>query len=168
MSGDGEIVAKSPSYKGLQPASEASSRAKRANRKTDTQHEVLLRRALWRLGLRYRKNVANLPGKPDIVFPGARVVIFCDGDFWHGRKWLELSRKLENGANPAYWSAKIQSNIERDKRNTAVLQAAGWHVIRLWETDIKKDPVAAARHVQKAVQARKNLTAPHMLAQNVR
>src|SRR5437879_6384164 len=77
-------VTKSPSFKGLKPASEASSRAKRGNRRRDTLQEMLLRRELWKMGLRYRKNVETMPGKPDLVFPGARVVVFCDGDFWHG------------------------------------------------------------------------------------
>lgn len=107
------------------------------------------------MGLRYRKNVKTLPGKPDIVFPPARIVVFCDGDFWHGRNWPGLRAKLKEGTNADYWQAKIKSNIKRDKRNTALLEKAGWQVIRLWETDIEKDPVAAANYVRKAVNARK-------------
>src|SRR5262245_16915381 len=91
-----------PSFAGLTPASEASSRAKQANRKVDTAPEVLLRHALWRLGLRYRKNVTALPGMPDLVFPRARAVVFCDGDFWHGRDWPHLREKLERGTNGSY------------------------------------------------------------------
>ena len=144
-----------PSYKGLQPASEAASRVKRSNRSSDTLHEVLLRRELWRVGLRFRKNVASLPGKPDIVFSGARVLVFCDGDFWHGRKWQTLESKLDAGTNGKYWSAKIATNMERDRRNTVLLEDAGWQVIRLWETDIKKDVAAAAAIVRDAVEARR-------------
>jgi DNA mismatch endonuclease (patch repair protein) len=81
-----------PRYSEFRPASEASSRAMRGNRDRDTQPEVLLRRALWRMGVRYRKNVAEICGKPDLVFPGARIVVFCDGDFWHGREWESLRR----------------------------------------------------------------------------
>src|SRR5205085_6946399 len=126
------MVRKAPSFTGLKPASAAASHAKRSNTRVDTQHELLLRRELWRMGLRFRKNVATLPGKPDIVFPSARIVVFCDGDFWHGRKWQELKTKLEQGTNAAYWSAKIAANIERDKRNTGLLESEGWQVIRLW------------------------------------
>ncbi|MFP5262376.1 MAG: very short patch repair endonuclease [Blastocatellia bacterium] len=150
------MARKVPSFTGFKPASAASSQVKRSNRRRDTKHEVLLRRELWRLGLRFRKNVETLPGKPDIVFSGVRVVVFCDGDFWHGRKWQTLKSKLEQGTNATYWSAKIASNIERDIRNTSRLQEAGWHVIRLWETDILRDPEAAAALIKSAVDARRH------------
>lgn len=151
------MIRKAPSFTGLKPASAASSRAKRSNTRVDTQHELMLRRELWRMGLRFRKNVTTLPGKPDIVFLGTRVVVFCDGDFWHGRKWQELKPKLDQGTNAAYWSAKIASNIARDARNTSLLQEAGWYVIRLWETDIKQDPKSAAMQIKKVVDARRSI-----------
>lgn len=135
------------------PVSEASSRAKRANRRQDTTPELLLRHELWKMGMRYRKNVQNLPGRPDLIFVKAKVAVFCDGDFWHGRDWPARREKLEQGANAAYWSSKIASNIERDIRNTALLRQSGWHVIRLWETDIKRDPHGAACRVRDAIQA---------------
>jgi DNA mismatch endonuclease, patch repair protein len=147
-------VSSNPSYKGFVPASEAASRAKRANRKTDTAHEVLLRRELWRLGLRYRKHVSNLPGNPDLVFRRARVLVFCDGDFWHGRNWDKLKAQLEQRHNAAYWLAKISRNRERDRQNTALLEQQGWLVLRFWETDIKKDPSPAAAAVRDAVVSR--------------
>ena len=150
---DGELVAKSPSFKGFAPVSEASSRAKRANRRQDTKPEVLLRRELWKMGLRYRKNVQNLSGKPDLVFARARVAVFCDGDFWHGRDWPMRRARLEQGANAAYWLAKIGRNIERDLRNTALLEQTGWHVIRLWETDIRREPHVAACRVRDTIRA---------------
>jgi DNA mismatch endonuclease (patch repair protein) len=149
-----ERVSRNPSYKGFRPASEAASRVKRANRKKDTAHEVLLRRAVWQLGLRYRKHVSGLPGNPDLVFRRARVLVFCDGDFWHGRRWKQLQAQLEKRHNAAYWLAKIARNRERDRQNTARLKAAGWLVLRFWETDIKKDPAAAARKIRDAVTAR--------------
>jgi len=151
---NGGGVSRNPSYKGLAPASEAASRAKRANRKKDTLHEVLLRRELWQLGLRYRKHVSGLPGKPDRVFARARVVVFCDGDFWHGRNWNRLQRQLKQRHNAAYWLAKIGRNRERDRRNTVLLRKQGWLVLRLWETDIKKDPAAAAVAIRDAVLVR--------------
>lgn len=145
-----------PSYKGLRPASSLASRVKQHNRGHDTAHEILLRRELWRMGLRYRKNVESMLGKPDLVFPGARVVVFCDGDFWHGRDWNVRREKLSKGTNARYWVAKINSNIERDIRTTQVLEAAGWQVIRIWEGDIKRDTRAAASLISEAVHAQKS------------
>jgi DNA mismatch endonuclease (patch repair protein) len=151
---------KSPSYTGLRPASEAASRVGRANRKKDTQHEVILRKSLWRLGLRYRKHMSCLPGNPDLVFPGARVAVFCDGDFWHGRDWDRLKDQLDRRHNASYWSPKIARNRERDLEKTALLEGMGWLVIRLWETDIKKDPAAAANAIRDAVISRTRVK-PH-------
>lgn len=147
-------MVKSPSFTGLKPASEASSQAKRHNQRTDTQHEKMLRRELWQIGLRYRKNVESLPGKPDIVFVRARVAIFCDGDFWHGRNWEEQKPKLRQGTNAEYWLSKIESNMERDALNNTLLEADGWSVLRIWETDIKRDPQAAAELVREVVLER--------------
>lgn len=130
---------KAPSYKGLKPASELASRIKRNNRRDNTKPEIMLRSELWKKGLRYRANVKNLPGQPDIVFSKSRIVIFCDGNFWHGRSWRVLKKKLETGNNAAYWIAKISTNMKRDKRNTILLEEMGWHVIRIWEKDIKRN-----------------------------
>jgi len=143
---------KAPSFRGLSAASVSSARAKQANAYSNTRHEVMLRSALWRMGLRFRKNVRSLPGKPDIVFPRAHVVVFCDGDFWHGRNWQSRRKKLQQGANASYWVAKIASNIKRDRKNNRLLEKSGWHVIRVWETDILKDPIPVARLVQQVVQ----------------
>jgi len=104
------------------------------------------------MGLRYRKNVRTLLGQPDIVFVGGRLLVFCDGDFWHGRDWPERAAKLQSGANAAYWMAKIASNVERDNRITAELECDGWRVLRLWETDIKRDPKLAAAQVRDSLR----------------
>src|ERR1700694_1598485 len=97
-----------PSFKGFTPASEASSYAKRHNLSTNTKPEVILCRALFERGLRYRKNLGTVAGKPDIVFSRARVAIFCDGDFWHGRNWEWRRARLCGGTNAAYWLATKQ------------------------------------------------------------
>jgi DNA mismatch endonuclease (patch repair protein) len=144
-------MVRSPSFSGYEPTTLASSKAKRANRRDNTRPEVLLRQALWKQGLRYRKNVRALLGNPDIVFPRSRLLVFCDGDFWHGRNWAELAAKLQQGANAGYWVAKIASNVERDSLTTAELERQGWHVLRLWETDIKRDPLLAARRITDAL-----------------
>jgi DNA mismatch endonuclease (patch repair protein) len=142
---------RSPSFKGFKPASETSSRVKQANRAVDTKAERLLRRAVWTLGLRYRKNVRTLPGKPDLVFRGARVAVFCDGDFWHGRDWGHLRSRLERRANPQYWIPKIEANRRRDALHRRALRRAGWTVLSLWETDILRHPEAAAGKIATAL-----------------
>src|SRR5438105_3225796 len=83
-----------PSFVGLRPSSERASRNARAIKKRDTEAEVALRRALWAVGLRYRKDVGRLPGRPDLVFARWRLAVFVDGDFWHGRDWDLRRRKL--------------------------------------------------------------------------
>jgi DNA mismatch endonuclease (patch repair protein) len=146
-----------PSFKGLRPASEAASRAKRATRKRNTRPELILRRALWAVGVRYRTHLAGLPGSPDIVIRQVRVVVFCDGDFWHGRDWPTLRAKLLRRHNSDYWIAKIARNRERDREQTEHLAREGWLVLRLWESDILRDPAAAAATIKTAVEARRAL-----------
>lgn len=136
-----------PSFRGLKPASWTASEALAGNKRADTSCEIELRRALWRRGLRFLKNVATLPGNPDIVFPRQRVVVFCDGDFWHGKDWGTRKRKLKRGHNAAYWVAKIQNNIRRDRRNERLLRTQGWRVVRLWESDVLAGPKKAAAAV---------------------
>jgi DNA mismatch endonuclease, patch repair protein len=144
-----------PSYKGLRPASpRATAAARGSSRKTDTRCEVALRKTLWAAGCRYRKNVPGLPGRPDVVFPGAKVAVFVDGDFWHGRDWETRQGKLSRGNNPGYWVAKIQRNIERDRQNTGRLQEMGWTVLRFWESEVHSDPVAVVRRVRETLRER--------------
>ncbi len=137
-----------PSYRGLHSASDrASAAARGASRKADTKHERLLRSELWRAGCRFRKNVKHLPGKPDIAFTRAKLVVFCDGDFWHGRDWEARKAKLERGSNPDYWVRKIERNMERDSESTRLLLDAGWTVIRVWESDI----IAGSRDIARVI-----------------
>jgi len=137
----------SPSFKGLSASSSSSSETKKRNRACDTAHEILFRKLLWAAGLRYRKNVARLPGKPDVVFSRQRVAIFCDGDFWHGREWDKLAPKLRDGHNASYWVEKIRANRERDFKTSQTLRELGWVVLRFWESDLKRDPTAALTKV---------------------
>lgn len=138
----------SPSYLGRRPASErASAAARGASRKRDTRPELALRRLLWRAGCRYRKDVATLPGRPDVVFPGARLVVFCDGDFWHGKDWEARRAKLAAGTNAPYWIAKIARNIERDRQHADALERLGYRVLRFWESDIAADPAAIVAEI---------------------
>jgi DNA mismatch endonuclease (patch repair protein) len=146
-------AASRPSYRGLRPASaKATAAARGSSRKTDTRCEVSLRRALWAAGCRYRKNVPTLPGRPDVVFLGAKVAVFCDGDFWHGRDWESRRRKLRHGTNADYWLAKIQRNMERDRQNTRLLQEMGWTVLRFWESEVRCDSKTVVRTILKTLR----------------
>jgi DNA mismatch endonuclease (patch repair protein) len=143
-----------PSFRGRTAASTSSSHAKKMNPAVDTAHELNLRSLLWRRGLRFRKNVRTLPGKPDIVFPRQQIAIFCDGDFWHGRAWSSLSKKLARGSNSSYWIEKIRTNRARDRRNEALLNEMGWKVLRYWETDIHRDPERIVTQISKMAHNR--------------
>lgn len=104
----------------------------------DTNPELLLRRALWRAGIRYRKHVKYLPGSPDIVLTKPKIVIFVDGDFWHGKSF-EDGKGILPKTNQKYWKKKLLRNIERDKEVNDQLTQLGWLVLRFWESAIIKD-----------------------------
>ena len=106
-------------------------------RSHNTKAEVLLRKSLWAIGLRYRKNYKKLPGAPDIVLTKAKIVVFIDGEFWHGYNWAIKKSKLKT--NRAFWIPKIERNMERDAENNRILSEFGFSVIRFWEHEIKKD-----------------------------
>lgn len=122
------------------------SKRMRAIRGKDTRAEQLLRHALRTAGIRYRTYV-SLPGKPDIVVVGAKIAVFVDGDFWHGRNWRLLRLKLD-----ARWRKKILSNRARDRRVSRALQSAGWTVLRLWETDIHEDVNGCVAHISQTIE----------------
>ena len=97
-------------------------------RSVDTKQEIRLRKTLWNLGLRYRKNVSKLPGKPDIVFRKYKVVIFVDGDFWHGKDINKIRQQVKT--NKDYWIPKIERNIQRDKEVNALLAEEGYEILK--------------------------------------
>lgn len=142
-----ESLPGAPRFEGLKPRSQAASRVGAANRRQNTKPEILLRRALWAAGVRYRLHVSDLPGRPDIVVRRAKLAIFCDGDFWHGRNWRSRKRKLQAGWNSAYWVAKIGRNRTRDRANDRALRMSGWTVMRVWETDVTRDTASAAQTI---------------------
>lgn len=107
-------------------------------RSSETKPEILLRKALWRKGFRYRKNYKKLPGTPDIVLTKQKIAIFVDGDFWHARGHRKHpGEQIET--HKAYWQKKLQRNVERDKEVNDALTEQGWLVLRFWESDIKND-----------------------------
>ena len=117
----------------------------------DSQIELLLRQELWSRGLRYRKNVNRIYGKPDIVFIGKKIAVFCDSEFWHGYNWEE--RKKDFKSHQEFWIPKIERNMERDAEVTAKLESEGWTVIRFWGNEIKKNTAQCADIIEKAVHS---------------
>ena len=117
----------------------------------DSQIELLLRQELWSRGLRYRKNVNRIYGKPDIVFIGKKVAVFCDSEFWHGYNWEE--RKKDFKSHQEFWIPKIERNMERDAEVTAKLESEGWTVLRFWGNEIKKNTAQCADIIEKAVHS---------------
>lgn len=117
-----------------------------------TQIERIFRKALWREGIRYRKNYDKLPGKPDIAITKYKIAIFCDGEFFHGKDWEQLQIKLKNSNNSDYWIKKIQRNINRDYEVEQAIRAKGWIVLRFWGKDIKHDVNMCVKTVKEAIQ----------------
>lgn len=109
--------------------------------------EVLLQKELWRRGLRYRKNVKSIEGKPDIAFIGKKIAVFCDSEFWHGYDWE--NRKNDFKSNTEFWISKIERNMQRDKEVTQKLQSEGWIVVRFWGKEIKKNLAECADLVER-------------------
>ena len=104
-------------------------------RSTDNKPEEIVRKFLFSQGFRYRKNDKKLPGKPDIVLPKYRTVIFVNGCFWHKH---DCPRFVWPSSNQDYWRPKILGNVERDKKNAEQLRSQGWNVIVVWECELKK------------------------------
>ncbi|MCR5609536.1 MAG: very short patch repair endonuclease [Lachnospiraceae bacterium] len=120
-------------------------------RSKDTKIEVLLRKALYEKGIRYRKNYKELPGKPDIVITKYKIAIFCDGEFFHGKDWEVLKSKLEKSNNSKFWINKISRNRERDDEINKKLMFIGWNVIRFWGNDIKKNVDECVKVVEEKI-----------------
>lgn len=104
-------------------------------RDKNTAPEEKVRKYLFSKGFRYRKNVRNLHGCPDIVLPKYRTVIFINGCFWHKHN---CKRFVWPSSNQEYWHNKITGNVLRDQRNQALLKAEGWNVVVIWECELKK------------------------------
>lgn len=102
----------------------------------NTKIELALGKAIWAVGLRYRKHCKDVFGKPDFCFRSKKIAIFCDSEFWHGKKFLDGERFK---TNTDFWETKIQRNIQRDKQVNDQLLSDGWIVLRFWEKDIQKN-----------------------------
>ena len=118
----------------------------------NTSIEVTLRRALWREGIRYRKNYRKLPGTPDIAITKHQIAVFCDGEFWHGKDWAISKPRLRT--NREFWVEKIEKNMGRDRKNEWELGRLGWTVIRFWGMEIKKNLRGCVKEVKLAILIR--------------
>lgn len=119
----------------------------------DTGLEMRVRSALHRRGLRFRKHVKDLPGKPDVVFRKARVAVFVDGDFWHGYRFPSWEDKVSD-----FWKKKINRNRERDAANHRKLRQMEWTVIRLWQHEVEADFDACIDRILAAVRGHEGKT----------
>lgn len=111
--------------------------------------EIMLQKELWHRGLRYRKNAANVYGKPDIAFIGKKVAVFCDSEFFHGYDWENKRNEIKS--NRDFWLPKIERNIQRDIEVTEKLKSEGWTVIRFWGKDIKNNLKECADIIENAL-----------------
>lgn len=108
----------------------------------ETKYEILVRKFLFEKGFRYRKNDKRLPGRPDIVLPKYKTIIFIHGCFWHGHHCK--AGKLPE-TNKEFWENKINSNMERDKKNQYKLEKLGWKIIIIWQCKLKNKKVVTKK-----------------------
>lgn len=118
-------------------SAEQVSKTMRSIRSKNTKIEIMLGRALWSRGYRYRKSNKKVFGTPDFTFKKKKIAIFCDSEFWHGKDWENLNKRLNT--NRDFWVNKIEKNIARDKKVNSVLKEDGWVVVRFWEKEILKN-----------------------------
>lgn len=134
---------------------EQRSRTMSRIRSKDTRAEMTLRRHLHALGLRYRLHGQKLVGKPDIIFTKHRLLIFVDGDFWHGWQFHRWQHKL----SPP-WRQKIAGNRERDRQRNADLRKEGWRVVRIWEHEIERNIDRCIARINREIRTRRVSTLP--------
>ena len=118
---------------------------------SNSKPELLLRKALWKENIRFRIHHKNLPGRPDLVIAKYRLVVFVDGDFWHGYEW----KKRKPKTNQAFWIPKIERNMQRDQFVNSSLQAMGYVVMRFWEHEVKKNLASCVNQIKLYIEAAK-------------
>lgn len=116
----------------------------------DSEIEKIMRNALWNKGYRYRKNVKDVFGHPDIVFKSKKVAIFCDSEFWHGYDWERKKNEIKTRQD--FWIPKIERNMQRDKEVNMKLSEEGWTVLRFWGTEIKKQTENCVKEIEKCIK----------------
>lgn len=118
----------------------------------DSAIEIALRKELWKRGIRYRKNVSKVFGKPDLAFIGKKVAVFCDSEFWHGYDWENKQKEIKSRRE--FWIPKIERNMARDREVNERLESEGWIVLRFWGKEIKKNVSACADIIENTLEAR--------------
>ena len=126
--------------------------------------ELLLAKAMWQKGFRYRKNDKTVFGKPDFTFKGLKIAIFCDSEFWHGKDWDV--KKYEHKSNIEFWHKKIERNIQRDKEVNSKLINDGWKVLRFWGRDIEKNLDFCISEIENEIKKRKDEKIQRIKKQN--
>jgi len=144
------IVPRFKSSNGFYTSEERSKHMAKIKGKNTTP-ELAFRKALWKLNIRYRKINKDLPGNPDIAIRKYKLVIFIDGEFWHGYNWKD--KKLKIKANRDFWIPKIERNMQRDNFNNKELEKMGYTVFRYWEATIKKDIMKCVNEVYESISA---------------
>lgn len=124
------------------PASSANAKATMRANRAESVREVAFRKAVWREGVRGYRVHPDLPGRPDLAFPGPRLVVFVDGCFWHRCPTCALALPR---SNTDFWRQKFAANVRRDQDVRARLGALGWASLTIWEHEIRPDPVPRAR-----------------------
>jgi DNA mismatch endonuclease, patch repair protein len=122
----------------------------------DTKPEVLLRSLLHRSGLRFRKNVKSLPGKPDIVFPKHKAVVRVHGCYWHRHKGCRFT--TTPATRTWFWQDKFRGTLERDRKSEQALKQLGWRVFTVWECELRKNPTAVANYLASRIQISANIS----------
>ncbi len=120
----------------------------------DTKPEIMLRKALWAKGYRYRKDFKKLIGKPDIAMSIHKVVIFVDGEFWHGYDWEIRKQKIKS--NRDFWIPKIERNMQRDREVNARLEEQGYKVFRFWSKEVLKELDRVVDEITSHIEQQKN------------
>jgi DNA mismatch endonuclease (patch repair protein) len=119
-------------------------------RSDKTTPEIILQNALRKEKIKFRKNCVAITGKPDIALIDNKIVVFVDGEFWHGYRWKQKKGKIR--CNRSYWIPKIERNIARDRKNNRQLKKAGWQVIRFWQQQIIKDLPECIQKIKKSLK----------------
>lgn len=136
---------------------EQRSKNMQAVRASGSKIETALAKALFAIGLRYRKNDKSVFGKPDLTFKKYKIAVFVDSEFWHGKDWE--TKKFDHKSNQEFWLTKIERNIERDKEVNEKLNEEGWKVLRFWGKDITQNLDKCIYKIQKTINEtqRKNI-----------
>lgn len=115
----------------------------------NTKPEMLACRELRKTGIHFRKHY-KVPGSPDIAFPRKKIAVFINGEFWHGRRYTKIKDRL-----PEFWKDKLERNIKRDRKNYRLLKKDGWTLVKIWDTDLKKNPEKELNKILIAINSGK-------------